>query len=55
MAEVSQFKVNIPVDVKEWLAIEAARNMRSQTSEIVVALREKMQRQRPPSTAVAAE
>ena len=30
---------------KRWLADEAAKNMRSQTSEIVLALKEKMGRQ----------
>jgi len=40
-----QFKVNMPEDVKEWLAKEARQNMRSQTAEIVLALKEKMGRQ----------
>lgn len=40
-----QFKLNIPNDVKEWLADQAHRNMRSQTAEIVLALKEKMGRQ----------
>lgn len=39
-----QLKINIPEDVKEWLAAEARRNMRSQTAEIVLALTEKMRR-----------
>ncbi|QCM09097.1 Arc family DNA-binding protein [Agrobacterium tumefaciens] len=40
-----QFKVNLPTDVKEWLAEQAKANLRSQTSEIILALREKMQRE----------
>ncbi|TDX77744.1 Arc-like DNA binding dprotein [Neorhizobium sp. R1-B] len=41
----SQFKLNMPQDVKQWLADEAERNLRSQTAEIVLALKEKMHRQ----------
>lgn len=37
-----QFKLNIPENIKEWLALEAKNNMRSQTAEIVLALKEKM-------------
>lgn len=44
-AAQAQFKVNIPMEVKEWLAEEASKNMRSQTAEIVLALKEKMIRQ----------
>jgi hypothetical protein len=33
------------MEVKEWLAEEASKNMRSQTAEIVLALKEKMIRQ----------
>ncbi len=40
-----QFKLNIPDDVKDWLAEQARCNMRSQTAEIVLALKEKMGRQ----------
>lgn len=39
------FKLNMPADVKEWLAREAERNLRSQTQEIILALREKMSRE----------
>lgn len=38
-----QMKIRLPADVKEWLAEAARRNLRSQTAEIVLALREKMQ------------
>lgn len=37
-------KIVMPQSVKVWVAIQAAKNMRSQTSEIVLAIREKMER-----------
>jgi len=36
--------VRLPRDVKEWLAAEAERNAASQASEIVRAVRERMER-----------
>ena len=39
-----QFKIAIPLEIKRWLAIEAAKNMRSQSAEIILAVREKMER-----------
>lgn len=45
MSKTSQFKLNIPDDVKEWLANQASRNMRSQTAEVILALKEKMSRE----------
>jgi hypothetical protein len=47
--EKKQFKIAMPADIKRWLAMEAARNLRSQTSEILLALREKMDRQNEKS------
>jgi hypothetical protein len=38
-----QFVVRLPKDVKEWLEKEAARTMASQNSEIVRALRARME------------
>ena len=43
--ETKQIKVNLPLDVKRWVAMEAAKNLRSQGAEIVLALKEKMARQ----------
>ena len=40
--EPRQLKINIPSDVKDWLEDYARKNMRSQSSEIVLALKEKM-------------
>ncbi|OLP44856.1 Arc domain-containing protein [Rhizobium oryziradicis] len=37
-----QLKINLPEDVKSWLEQLARKNLRSQSSEIVIALREKM-------------
>lgn len=45
MSDVTQFKLNIPREVKEWLAEEAARNMRSQAAEIVMTLQNRMKTQ----------
>lgn len=36
--------VRMPADVREWVEANARRNLRSLNSEIVLALREKMQR-----------
>jgi hypothetical protein len=35
-------QVRFPADVKEWLANEAARNLRSMNQEIVKSLRDRM-------------
>lgn len=43
MAQSQQFKLNIPVDLKRWVAAEAAKSMRSQSAQIIFLLREKMQ------------
>lgn len=37
-----QVKINLPEDVKRWLEMQAAKNLRSQNAEIVLALRAKM-------------
>ncbi|TWD55345.1 Arc-like DNA binding dprotein [Agrobacterium vitis] len=41
---MKQFKLSIPTEIKDWLADRAARNLRSQSAEIILALREKMER-----------
>jgi hypothetical protein len=38
--------VRLPYEVKEWLVAEAAKNCASHNSEVVRALREKMERER---------
>lgn len=42
--DYKQFKINIPDEMKLWLADQAKQNMRSQSSEILLAIREKMHR-----------
>ena len=42
--EAKQFKIAIPLEIKKWVAVEAAKNMRSQSAEILLALREKKER-----------
>lgn len=42
---MKQFKLTIPTEIKEWLADQAERNLRSQSAEIILALREKMERE----------
>ena len=42
--DLPKIVVRLPRDVKQWLAEEAANNASSQTSEIVRAVRERMQR-----------
>lgn len=39
-----QFKLAIPFEMKRWLAIQAAQNMRSQSAEVLIAIKEKMER-----------
>jgi hypothetical protein len=41
---MSKLMVRLPADVKEWLETQAARNAASQASEIVRAVRERMER-----------
>ena len=45
MDEFLQFKIKLPRDVKQWIAVRAAQNFNSQSKEIVLALREKMERE----------
>jgi len=42
--ERSRLMVRLPADLKAWLAAEAVRNGASQNSEIVRAVRERMER-----------
>lgn len=37
------YKLNLPEDVKQWIAAQAAKNLRSQSNEIILAIREKME------------
>jgi hypothetical protein len=42
---VKQYKLNVPEDVKAWLVEQSKRNLRSQSQEVILALREKMEAQ----------
>lgn len=44
LEQKKQYKLNLPADVKRWVAEQAAKNLRSQSSEIILALKEKMER-----------
>ncbi len=46
--------VRLPHDLKEWLVEEAAKNCASHNSEIVRAVREKMERQKAKLGGLAA-
>lgn len=37
-----QFKLVLPLDVKDWLKAEAKRNLRSQSAQVVLCLRQAM-------------
>jgi hypothetical protein len=39
------FSLRIPPDIRAWLEREAEKNVRSLTSEIVIALRERVERE----------
>ena len=44
MTAVIQFKIKMPCDVKRWIEEQAAQNLRSQSNEIILAIRDKMVR-----------
>ncbi len=44
MPETVQLPLRLPCDVKKWLELQAKSNGSSQNSEVVRALREKMER-----------
>ncbi|UFW80046.1 Arc family DNA-binding protein [Rhizobium sp. SU303] len=45
-SKITPFGLRMPSDINEWVEAEAARNLRSKNSEIVMALKEKMERQK---------
>jgi hypothetical protein len=49
-----ELKVRLPRDVKDWLVGQVAENASSQTSEIVRAVRERMQRVQTESRSLPA-
>ncbi|GGO55189.1 Arc-like DNA binding domain-containing protein [Roseovarius pacificus] len=44
MSKIRQLPVRFPLDVKTWLAEQAAKNGSSQNSEVIRAVRERMDR-----------
>jgi hypothetical protein len=38
----AQLRIRLPRDIKDWLAEEAKKNLRTQSAEVTVLLREKM-------------
>lgn len=45
MSEMKQLPIRFPADVKTWLADQARQNGSSQNSEVIRAVRERMERQ----------
>ncbi|ASS56904.1 Arc family DNA-binding protein [Rhizobium leguminosarum] len=45
-SKITPFGLRMPTEINEWVEAEAARNLRSKNSEIVMALKEKMERQK---------
>jgi predicted HicB family RNase H-like nuclease len=43
-------QLRLPPDIKAWLAAEAERNGASQNSEVIRALRDRMERTSPAAT-----
>lgn len=50
MKNTVQIAVRFPADVKVWLMEQAARNGSSQNSEVIRAMRERMDREAQPQT-----
>lgn len=42
-----QMRIRVPEDVKAWIEAEAERNLRTQNAEIVIAIRQQMQKEMP--------
>jgi len=45
-----QFQMRLPPELKDWIAAQAAANVSSQNSEIIRAIRERMERTETPAT-----
>lgn len=44
-----QMRIRVPEDVKAWIEAEAEKNLRTQNAEIVMAIRQLMQKEMPVS------
>lgn len=45
MPKMKQLPIRFPADVKAWLAEQAEKNASSQNSEVIRAIRERMERE----------
>ena len=52
--ELRQIKIRLPLDVVEFLDVQTVRNSSTKTSEIVRAIRERMDRLTPSDQSAAA-
>jgi hypothetical protein len=50
MNDRKPMQLRLPPDLKEWLHLESARNGSSQNSEVIRAIRERMERAEPTET-----
>jgi Arc/MetJ-type ribon-helix-helix transcriptional regulator len=50
MADFVQFPVRFPRDIKAWIEEQAEKNGSSQNSEVIRALRDRMERTSPAAT-----
>lgn len=48
--QIVQFKLKLPKDVKDWVAVSAIHNTRSTTAEIVHILKQKMETETKKAT-----
>lgn len=48
---VTPFGLRMPSDIKKWVEQKASQNMRSQNAEIIVVLKEKMEKEKADATA----
>ena len=51
MSEIQQYKINLPMDVKEFLDEQAKKNVRSRSGELIKIVRDKMEKQEQPADA----
>ena len=48
--ETKQLQLRLPIELKDWIAAQAAANACSQNSEIIRAIRERMERSENTAT-----
>ena len=50
MTKPTPMQLRLPPDLKDWIAAQAKINGSSQNSEVIRAIRERMERQEQPAT-----